>query len=279
MSSKGVWELIQGTDLIIADFDDTITESDTLHLLFDKALEIKGVGQYDASHYVNTYIEAKKNFDINHEELVQNRFKSITSQTEYQKLRKPVELSSVKETVRTKFFTGVTRRQFASCSNQIKLKAGFVKFLDKIHGLRIPLVILSVNWSMAMLEQLFSDLGVSPNDRFKIVANEFEFDSDEACTGKIAPNGLVDGIRTGYDKLVLTRKLLKEYNSIRPMYIGDSETDVLSMIECGRGISMVKKSGDSSAQYLTKLGVHLSIVQEDQWHFEADDWNFLLPQE
>ncbi|GME73880.1 unnamed protein product [Ambrosiozyma monospora] len=151
----------------------------------------------------------------------------------------------------------------------------------------------------------------------QMILNEFEFDQNDKCTGQIDPRQPFE-IRTGFDKLKCVMELnskrsnntkqisnnevlqwarntdlIKDHNlqidqrhvSAKTVYIGDSTTDVLSMIYCDFAIII---KGGTAADKLQKLGYQVYDIGDsdltllksdelDELRFVAvDDWFDLL---
>ncbi|OWB66229.1 hypothetical protein B5S30_g1565 [[Candida] boidinii] len=271
--------------LVISDWDDTITARDTISLIFRAIKKVKPNSKYDAEHFKSIYqtqhdifLDSKKHF------LSRD---SVAKEIEYQKHVKKVELSSVNEMVKVKYAENIPKRSFTNECEEIKIKSGFYEFFNeflnhnssngsKSDSSPLPFIVLSVNWTSLFIEEYFKK-NFSIRDKldeetFEIICNEFEFDeSTNLSTGNILGHikGIKDGnfelrdIRTGYDKLLVTEYLLSKYgmhnSNKRSLYLGDSATDVLSMISCGKGIIMRNGNAEST---LKRLGFKVTDIAD-----------------
>ncbi|CAH6723957.1 hypothetical protein CLIB1444_24S00342 [[Candida] jaroonii] len=203
---------------ILIDFDETITTKDTISLLLSLPQH-----HLQPSHFSDIYLSAYKS----HVKSVAN----VEDEINFQKQLLSVENTSINALQHEKFFKGITANQIARLSSEVAVQPGFFTFLRKCKTLNLAVSILSLNWSSVLIRSVLGEFG---ND-VEIVCNDLEM-VDGVCTGNFKGN-----IRTGYDKLQYIRQFPQK------VYIGDSRSDLLSLLASDVGIvmesgSLLKKS-------------------------------------
>ncbi|OWB56180.1 hypothetical protein B5S28_g2071 [[Candida] boidinii] len=294
LASKKLGLSYDNLGLIISDWDDTITARDTIGLIFRAIKKVKPDSEYDADHFISIYktqhdlfLDSKKDF------LTRD---TVTKEIEYQKQVKAVELSSVNEMIKVKYVENIPKSTFIHECDEVKIKSGFSKFFDGLLNQNsliasksdissLPFIVLSVNWTSCFIEEYFEKhfniRDMLDKETFKIICNEFEFDdSTGLSTGNILDyikgindeNFVLKDIRTGYDKLLVTEYILNRYkmdkSNKRSVYLGDSATDVLSMIKCGKGIIMRNGNADAT---LKRLGFKVTDIADLTNNNDDDD--------
>ncbi|ODV96581.1 hypothetical protein PACTADRAFT_48415 [Pachysolen tannophilus NRRL Y-2460] len=270
--------ILKNAKILVSDFDETITNKDTISLVFQAAYDYKPDFPKSQQYFVDVYMKNYNQF-INSNKIKRD---SIENEIFFQKQLKKIELSSIKEYERLELFKDVPKKNFSQKASLVESKKGFIDFIN-LESSNKKFIILSVNWTRIIIEQFLQKLFLNPND-FIIIANEFEFDN-EICLGSSSLSlcnddsffnpenfSLKDGIRTGYDKLLIIQKIINYYqlnvNNGEIVYIGDSSTDVLPMIECQRGIIM---KGGSASKLLNDLG-----FSDNNNFLEVKDWTDLI---
>lgn len=122
--------------------------------------------------------------------------------------------------------------------------------------MKIPVIILSVNWTKLIMEAVLQKIGFKENENLKIMVNELEF-VNGISTGNFNES---ISIRTGLDKLNIVNSLIKQYG--KTCYIGDSMTDLLSLIDSDIGIAIEEGSVIESVKKLNFPIKNLSEAEE-----------------
>ena len=133
----------------------------------------------------------------------------------------------------------------AKDTSLLSLQNGTNDFLQNFRG---KWGILSVGWSATFIKTALTSRGVHLDDtNTPIVANEVEFDERDIGTGNLSKHeGNTEGIRVANDKLREMRKMLASWratsshsdNEELVVYVGDSETDLLCLLEADVGVIM-----------------------------------------
>ena len=150
-------------------------------------------------------------------------------------------------------FKGMTKQSLlerAKDTSLLSLQNGTNDFLQKFRG---KWGILSVGWSATFIKTALTSRGVHLDDtNTPIVANEVEFDEHDIGTGNLSKHEAnTEGIRIASDKLREMRKMLATWRQDTPsstneeelvVYVGDSETDLLCLLEADVGVIMNSQS-------------------------------------
>lgn len=217
---------------LIMDWDETITESDTIGLVAEAAYLTKPSFPVDWKHFSDLYYSNYKQFTENFGDR-----STIEQELKFQQNLKIVELSSVNEYVGLRLFEDVKHETLINQSEKVKIKQNFFKIFSQLYEKKIPIIILSCNWTSLIMQKIFNDHGFTVNDHFKILTNEFDHEN-HVLTGDVIEHDL--SIRTGSDKVYHVKKIIERLNkddiNSGIYYIGDSTTDILPMLETDYGI-------------------------------------------
>jgi len=216
---------------IVMDWDDTITNKDTIQLVAEAAYLTTPNFPKQWSHFSDMYFS---NFKAYTEKFGPRN--TIKDEFEFQKGLKQVELSSVREYVKLGLFKGVPVKTLEDQTAKVEIKPNFFEVFKRLYDKKIPVIVLSCNWTSVIMAKVFKDQGYQQNENFQIVTNEFKHE-DQTLTGQVED---FVSIRTGVDKVEQVRKILQNLrnNQIQEniYYIGDSSTDILPMLEVNYGI-------------------------------------------
>lgn len=209
--------------ILVADWDETITVSDTTLIIANVAYKHKP-GLKPFRDFTRIYLDALAAYNSQFEE---GACADFETEVTYQKGLKNVEMKSIAALVHYKIFQGLTPAQFAEDAGKIELKLGFLELVEKLDGDHF--YILSVNWSRTLIEAVLKFHGVR---NFTVLANDLQVDMHGITTG----NFVAEDIRTGYDKLLELRKIRRKNEGAKLVYVGDSRGDVLPILESDIGI-------------------------------------------
>ncbi|ODV79847.1 HAD-like protein [Suhomyces tanzawaensis NRRL Y-17324] len=237
--------------LVVADWDETITLEDTIRLVADTAYAAKPRFQPPFSHFSQTYLDA---YDAHNQQFLRLHGKrdSLEKELEYQHGMRAVEMSSIAEIERLGLFKGLKSAQFRLQAQHVQIRPGVEQFLSRCRDQSIPVVILSINWTKAIIAECLKRLGFEENDLLRIIVNEFEYTHEvidgvatELTSGKWS---LETNVRTAIDKLEFVKLLKKKHSDV--LYIGDSGTDLLGMLESDKAVVMDRGSALKSLDLL-----------------------------
>lgn len=230
---------------IVMDWDETITNKDTIQLVANAAYITTPNFPKDWSHFSELYYS---NYKIYTEQFGPRE--SLKDEFRFQKGLKQIELSSVNEYVGLELFKDVTFKTLEDQASQVEIKPNFFQVFQKLYESGVPVFVLSCNWTSVIMAKIFKDHGFEQNENFQIITNEFEHEN-EVLTGEVKDNVC---IRTGADKVEHIQKLLQELKNSGiedcVYYIGDSSTDILPMLQVDYGVVIGEGSALKTLQNL-----------------------------
>lgn len=222
---------------LVTDWDETISK-DTMHLIGQAAYSQDRPFPYPWSHFVDVYLQQYQNF-MKHS----TKPTSVEEEFQYQHQLRCVELSSLAEAVKLQLFKDVHKERLEEQAQHVETFPGSIEFLKKLTELKIPIYILSVNWSSLIMKRTLELNGIDPKN-LHFITNEFEVLKDGRLSGRVISTR---DIRTGSDKLqqfkLIKQDLLKQGIQDGVYYIGDSSSDFLTIINADCGVAF----GDGSA--------------------------------
>ena len=168
-------------------------------------------------------------------------------------------------------FKGMTKQSLlerAQDTSLLSLQNGTNDFLQNFCG---KWGILSVGWSATFIKTALRSRGVQLDDtNTPIVANEVEFDEHDIGTGNLSKHEAnTEGIRIANDKLREMRKMLASWRRDYPsrtdeqevvVYVGDSETDLLCLLEADVGVIM---NSQGMVDKCEKMGLEVKTGLDD----------------
>lgn len=257
-------------NILICDFDETITVKDTIALLARLAYRVNPKLKPEWSHFETTYMdgynELQHTYLMNRRlPLLSNIYTKITegnfqdlfqSEIKYQKLCRNIELNSMKEMEKYNVFKGITSQDvtdYADTLDEPVIRQGFLDCLKILNIQLAQLYILSINWSREFIQSVISNTYVQSSN---IYCNALLHDTTH-CTY----NGLFSKqLLTGSDKIRTLQEICQCTGEDKTLwYIGDSETDLLSILYPGiNGILLLDpKENESKFNKITKdiLGI------------------------
>ncbi|EAZ63238.2 hypothetical protein PICST_34008 [Scheffersomyces stipitis CBS 6054] len=262
--------------LVITDWDETITTADTISLVAEAAYLRKPQFSPKFGHFSKIYLDSYKQYtdDFNKKWGARD---SILKEEQFQKGMKSVEMSSINALVESGLFKDLEQADFTQQATKVSLRPHFIDFLVRCHQLAIPVVILSINWTGLIIRECLrkSEIDLKENN-ITIKTNEFEWKPSE--NGNLVSTGKWDGspeVRTALDKKNTVEQLKRQYGSDL-LYVGDSSTDLLSMLSVPVGVVMTDGSLTSSLARLGIASVNLKdAVANNENTLYTGDWKDL----
>lgn len=220
------------------DWDETITSEDSLKLVSRAAYEQKPDFEPQWDHFVNEYSK-----DYNEYSKGKKR-DTLENETEFLKGLKQIELNSIKRVEDSGLFRGLREQDIASQASNVKYQKGWWELASRLKNKKIPIIIISVNWSAAMIKQAFENHGFfnhrDDDDKIKVYANIMPKGNDGLTTGQLRDT-YSSGIRTAQDKLDIFNQIANDYaarddgggdiykSGKKAVYCGDSSTDMIAL--------------------------------------------------
>lgn len=236
-------------DVIISDFDETITKRDTISILGELPYLLKPGLKPRWSHFEETYMnsyhafqkmcqdpacmgDSKRSLPLMPEPSCQISVSNFSvlfeDEMRFQTNKRLLELSSTTEMAKYEIFKDISHSQVRDYvkekfqGDSSLVRRGFEDFMTFIKT--ADFYIVSVNWSAEFIQQV---TGKDLITLGHIYCNKLLSDGD-VYTGQFS-----NSLLTGSDKIVVLNKILNQYDNDedhRYWYIGDSETDVLGIL-------------------------------------------------
>ncbi|KAK9467627.1 HAD-like domain-containing protein, partial [Lipomyces arxii] len=236
--------------ILISDWDETITTTDTLHLVAEAAYEanhnVKLVPWADLSTaYVRDYTAYSHSFGPR---------TTIDRELEFLKAIRNVEIDSINRVEKACIFKNVKLEGLQKAAQKLTVRPGFNHVLDRCRNLKIRTAIMSVNWSCMFIQAAMQSRYGDCED-VDVYANEIEFSATGVGTGKL--NAGQYSLKTGYDKLQLLKHLRGDR---KVLYLGDSSGDLHPLLEADVGIIMGSKK--SLLDTCNRIGITVKSIRE-----------------
>ena len=251
-------------NVIISDFDETITKKDSI-LVFGQLPYYKDPEKFPKwTHYTGNYMQGWNKYihqaplrdlpllDCAPTETISNEnyTRLFGKEIQYQDYLRRIELYSTNELSRLNHFTGIKHLipeyvNYCLNNKSVEIRDGFQPFLNRIYSHNDTFYVLSINWSNEFITEVINDERLITSNVF---CNSLELKDSEY-------NGVFSNkLLTGSDKILCINHIIrnesKSINECKFWYIGDSETDLLSILHPSiNGILLLNPS-----ENMTKFG-------------------------
>lgn len=236
--------------IIICDFDETITDRDTIGILAQLPYAVKTGFEPKWSHFTDVYMANYKKFLENPASLgcehnigrrlpllpanggaitCSNFQRLFKDEIRYQTEAKKLEISSTSEMAKHGLFAELSHCEVSRFAKEkmkehsFSLRDGFNDFMSSVS--REQFFIISVNWSAEFIR---GAVGEELVDFDNIYCNQL-LSNGHTFTGQFS-----NQLLTGSDKVSVVEKIIeKQYcqgTEQQYWYIGDSETDLLALL-------------------------------------------------
>ncbi|PIA19625.1 hypothetical protein COEREDRAFT_5448 [Coemansia reversa NRRL 1564] len=266
--------------LVLAlDFDQTLTTTDTLHLVASTARQ-KYPDRLGFQWFIDKYMDDYYTFKNKWEPIIARHAEEKTVTTalldQYLEAQREVEKASLARISQHAILAGTSRREFADGGCSVQLQPDSAKVIN--HFLRIPechICIVSVNWSEDFIRGALEANGVKVSNDLPIYCNNPEFDNKTGLSTSIIRPRLV----AARDKTEVINKVKREtalQHRAEPIvvYIGDSLTDLPSLLLADAGF-LVGQSG-SVSKWCRLLGIEFDTsrpTEGDKVLYHLHDWS------
>lgn len=222
---------------LVIDWDETITVNDTLSLVASQPL----------APYTASYLDDYNQFALDHP-----RPTTIDEERQWQRALAPIEAASI---ARLELGRALQWPRHPPEEPLPQLRPGFISAARKCNALGVPLVILSLNWSLWWMKRSMNHYGIRIAD---YITNEVDFASGMFADAKWGK------IHTGADKARVMAQL--NATSVKWSMVGDLRTDILAMIDANGGGIVIRdgandKVGLSAIKALANLGVSVEKLE------------------
>ena len=279
--------------IIISDFDETITRVDTICTIAKLPYLLNPRLKPEWGHFTKTYMDGYHKYKYNGTRslpLLSSGVPTIISQSNFNKLfadelkyqnhNRVVELNSVNEITKQQIFKSISLDQmktFARDQNHedCLLRDGFKTFCSSVvKNFESDFYVLSINWSKEFIHEVIGDRRLKNSHIF---CNDLKKVSDK-CSQSY--NGEFDcRLLTGSDKVKILGEILdkidsgcnKEGNSCSYWYIGDSETDLLSILHPSTNGVLLINPQENPSKFIKITEKIIGIPKDKISSFEADN--------
>ncbi|KAK9383733.1 HAD-like domain-containing protein [Kockiozyma suomiensis] len=248
--------------ILLVDFDETITVTDTLSFVAAAGYETNSISQPWAE-FGNAYMADYNKFT---EQYKPESRTSIASELAALEAVESVELASVANVERSGLFKGVTHAALTKQAQNVQVRPGVSQVLQlcaRSKGVN-TVSIISVNWSSLFIcEVLKQTCGVSASAANKtssddavdvtVYSNEIEMDELGRGTGSLQDSSAYN-LRTGAHKASILRQIQNEQHG-KTIYLGDSTGDLAPLLEADLGVIVGQKK--SLRETCARIGVKI----------------------
>lgn len=231
------------------DWDETITASDTLHLIAPpEDTQLHGP---PFSSYTSAYLSDLSAFESSFGER-----STWDAQLEFLAGIDAVERASVARVEQGGLFKGTSgAAMLERAERQVSFRAGWAAFYtwlaEQVSAGAAVADIISVGWSSAFIRRAIEHHQPTSGAVIGTVyANEVELDTDGLGTGKLTKSTSEGAIRTAHDKLRVLRA--HQSSSEVSVYLGDSTTDLPCMLAAQYGL-IVKPQAEFEGASISKV--------------------------
>lgn len=218
-------------DKLITDFDETISERDTISTLVHTAADNRA---HEKEEFLAAWQEMVQWFLTRYHRVCDAWQSHRHSLVDYLKSFEELETVSIQQVMSKGFLEGLTRERLRTAGRNIVKKPSVNRVLSAMQADGVAVEILSANWSKALIE------GATEGLCDQIITNSLQYDVAGRSTGNI------------HLHVVSARDKLREFRSrkknpptpdqigdggvIRTLYIGDSISDFLAILDADLGV-------------------------------------------
>ena len=252
-------------DLLVVDFDDTCTSGDSISHLVSATMLHQG-GNADNESKQRLYQSLVQEYVSKRNDLMHDLLLPSTREREgeawlqeFLLQTSAFDLDRNNVAIESRLLAGASMESLRDAARNVEFRPNCIETLLHALDRGMHVTVLSVNWSSEFIRSVFEHDGRLPLDTsnkssLKIIANSLDFDADRT-------NGLLQTrlCQTAIDKF----QMLKEMNAVyrSSIYVGDSITDIGSLLEASTGIIM----GNDSLLHEVLHHAGVSVVPMDQW--------------
>ena len=218
-------------DKLITDFDETISERDTISTLVRTAADNR---KGEKEEFLAAWQEMVQWFLTRYHRVCDAWQDHRHSLVDYLKSFEELETASIQRVMAKGFLEGLTKDRLRTVGRTVTKKAGVDRVLSRLRRDGIEVEILSANWSKALIQ------GATERLCDQIITNSLQYDVSGRSTGKIHLH-----VVSARDKLRKFRSRKKnppnpdeigDGGVKRTLYIGDSISDFLAILDADLGV-------------------------------------------
>ena len=215
---------------LITDFDETISEQDTISTLVHTAADNR---EGEKEQFLAAWQEMVQWFLTRYHRVCDAWQAHRHSLVDFLKSFEELETTSIQRVMATGFLEGLTREELRGVGRNVVKKPGVDRVLPRLRRAGVEVEILSANWSEALIE------GATEGLCDQIITNSLAYDTVGCSTG-----GIHLHVVSARDKLRKFKERKKNPpipneigdRGVRTLYIGDSISDFLAILDADLGI-------------------------------------------
>jgi HAD superfamily phosphoserine phosphatase-like hydrolase len=218
-------------DKLITDFDETISERDTISTLVHTAADNRA---HEKDEFLAAWQEMVQWFLTRYHRVCDAWQNHRHSLVDFLKSFEELETASIQRVMAKGFLEGLTKEGLRTVGRNVTKKAGVDRVLSAMRADGVAVEILSANWSEALIQGATEDLCD------QIITNSLTYDAAGRSTGNIHLH--VVSARDKLRKFRLRKKNPPNPDEIgdggvtRTLYIGDSISDFLAILDADLGV-------------------------------------------
>ena len=218
-------------DKLITDFDETISERDTISTLVHTAADNRA---HEKDEFLAAWQEMVQWFLTRYHRVCDAWQNHRHSLADYLKSFEELETASIQRVIAKGFLEGLTKERLRTVGRTVIKKAEVDRVLSAMRADGVVVEILSANWSEALIE------GATEGLCDQIITNSLQYDVAGRSTGNIHLH-----VVSARDKLRKFRSRKKnppnpdeigDEGVTRTLYIGDSISDFLAILDADLGV-------------------------------------------
>jgi len=216
---------------LITDFDETISERDTISTLVRTAADNR---KGEKEEFLAAWQEMVQWFLTRYHRVCDAWQDHRHSLVDYLKSFEELETASIQRVMSKGFLEGLTKEGLRTVGATVTKKADVERVLSRLRREGVAVEILSANWSKALIE------GATEGLHDQIITNSLQYDVAGRSTGNIHLSAV-----SARDKLRKFRERKKnppnpdevgDGGVKRTLYIGDSISDFLAILDADLGV-------------------------------------------
>ncbi len=216
---------------LITDFDETISERDTISTLVHTAADNRG---HEKEEFLAAWQEMVEWFLTRYHRVCDAWQDHRHSLVDYLKSFEELETASIQRVIAKGFLEGLTKERLRTVGRNVVKKPGVDQALSRLRREGVAIEILSANWSKTLIQ------GATEGLCDQIITNSLQYDATGRSTGNIHLH-----VVSARDKLRKFRSRKKnppnpdgtgDGGVKRTLYIGDSISDFLAILDADLGV-------------------------------------------
>ncbi|RKU09091.1 hypothetical protein C6502_13750 [Candidatus Poribacteria bacterium] len=218
-------------DKLITDFDETISERDTISTLVHTAADNRA---HEKEEFLAAWQEMVQWFLTRYYRVCDAWQDHRHSLVDYLKSFEELETASIQRVIAKGFLEGLTREGLRAVGRNVIKKPGVDRVLSRLRRDGVEIEILSANWSEALIQ------GATEGLCDRVITNSLQYDAAGRSTGDIHLH--VVSARDKLREFRLRKKNPPNPDEIgdggapRTLYIGDSISDFLAILDADLGV-------------------------------------------